>query len=198
MLLGVLVFMGWLVKLQIDIEQHSKDVGAYFSSMSILHDIKLRQEAIANKHFEESRLPGLRHYDNIADEEKFLAQASAAQTAEVEKDKHVLEEHPGEQLKVLDRWDVRTFVIIYVSAACFLFYFGFKGWKVNVHDLENSARKIDLMIRERTLEKLEQDVAEGAWKARLYDIDARERTLDIQIREKTLQKLEQEVASTIK
>ncbi len=161
LLIGVLIFLGWLIKLDVDIQRHSKEEQAYFSSVSILHNIKLREESIAAGRMEENRLPGLRHYENIEDEKRFLAMASEAQEAAVSKHAYVLDEHPGDQLILLDRWDVKAFVVAYIALASFLFYFGFKGWKVNLHDVEVRGRTLDLEIRERTLEKLKLDIAEA-------------------------------------
>lgn len=161
LLIGVLMLLGWLIKLDVDIQRHSKEAQAYFSSVSMLHSIKLREGSIAAGRLEENRLPGLYRYENIKDEERFLAKAAEAQEAAVSKHAYVLDEHPGYQLILLDRWDVKAFVIAYIVLAAFLFYFGFKGWKVNLHDVEVRRRTLDLEIKEKTLERLKLDISEA-------------------------------------
>ena len=155
---GFIALYIWLVNTQIQLDKESLRSQSYFFSVNIERNIKTRLRSIEEEKVDENRLDWVPVSYTPDLENKFLTEALKSHQESIEKNKDVLNSTTGDQLKLIERWDVMIAVFLYVSLMVGLTWFGFSRWVTKTHFVDEELRNLDKEIKLKTLQKLELEI----------------------------------------
>lgn len=155
---GFIALYIWLVNTQIQLDKESLRSKSYFFSVNMERNINNRLSSIENKKLDENRLDWIPVSYTPEQEKKFLNKALKNHQDTIEKNKDVLDSNTGEELKLIERWDVRIAGILYIALMVCLTLFGFSRWITKTHIVDEELRNLERDIKVKTLEKLELEI----------------------------------------
>lgn len=158
LILGMLIFLAWLISIEIKIEKEENAAIDYYRSQTIIYDITPRIESIQKGDFDKNKLSWTPAHWSTEKEKEFLQRAVANHRLSMTKNKNVMSASTGSDLEILERLDVQVAGISYIASAVTLFLFGFGGWKRKIHEIENRMREADLITKELTNEKILMEI----------------------------------------
>lgn len=176
---GFIALYIWLVNTQIQLDKEALKSQSYFFSVDMEWKIKRRLESIEKNEFDKNRLDWVLSSYTPEEEVLFISKALKNHQETIKNNKDVLDSKTGEELKLVERWDVIIAGILYVALMIGLTWFGFSRWITKIHLIDEETRFFDREIKEKTLEKLKSE--------------EQIRVLDRDIKERTLRKLDMEI-----
>jgi hypothetical protein len=151
---GFIALYIWLVNTQNQLDKESLKSQSYFFSVNMERNIKTRLNSIENEKFDEKRLDWVPVSFTPDQEKKFLTKALENHQESIEKNKDVFNSNTGEELKLIERWDVRVAGALYVALMVGLTWFGFSRWVTKTHFVEEELRNLERDIKLKTLQNL--------------------------------------------
>ncbi|WP_218396777.1 hypothetical protein [Alteromonas lipotrueae] len=197
---GFIALCIWLINTQIQLDKEGLKSQSYFFSVNMERKIKRRLESIENNEFDKNRLDWVNSSFTPEREKLFITKALESHQEAIEKNRDILNSKTGEELKLLERWDVRIAGLLYIALMAGLTGIGFYRWITKTHLVDEETRSFDRDIKEKTLKKLKSEE-----QVRALDRDIKEQTLeklkseeqvralDRDIKERTLRKLDMEI-----
>jgi len=155
---GFIALCIWLVNTQIQLDKEVLKTESYFFSVNMERKIKRRLESINNENLDENRLDWVHASYTPAQEKRFISKALENHQETIKKNKEVLDSSTGEELKLIERWDVRILGGLYIALMVILTWFGFSRWVTKTQIVDEEAKALDLKIKERTLKKLDLEI----------------------------------------
>ncbi|GHA95968.1 hypothetical protein ACFFLG_03620 [Shewanella indica] len=154
---GFIALYIWLVNTQIQIDKEALNSQAYFFSVNMERKIKNRLDSIEKGKLDENRLDWVPASYTPEQEEMFLSKALENHQETIKKNKDALNSDTGEELKLVERWDVRIAGALYILFMVGLTWFGFSRWVKN-HIIDETVKTLDREIKEKSLKKLELEI----------------------------------------
>lgn len=158
MMLGVVALLGWLIYLDFQLEDQSIASRAYYSSLNSLEDIESRLSSIEQGEFDQNKLDWMPASWDIEQEKHALTIAQDNHTETISNNKWAIETEVGEELRYLEHPVISVAGVSYVAIAVFLFYIGFKGWKIQVHDLDVELKQANIQLARSSNQKLDMEI----------------------------------------
>lgn len=176
---GFIALYIWLVNTQIQLDKEALKSQSYFFSVNMERKIKKRLESIKKNEFDKNRLDWVNSSYTPEQEILFISKALKSHQETIENNSDVIDSKTGEELKLVERWDVKVAGILYIVLMIVLTWFGFSRWIKKTHLVDEETRSLDREIKEKTLEKIESE--------------KQMRALELDIKKSTLRKLEMEI-----
>jgi len=155
---GFIALYIWLVNTQIQLDKESLRSQSYFFSVNMERNIKTRLGSINNEKFDENRLDWVPASYTPEQENKFLTKALENHQDTINKNKDVVDSNIGEELKLIERWDVRIAGALYIFLMVGLTWFGFSRWVTKTHIVDEELRNLERDIKLKMLLKLELEI----------------------------------------
>lgn len=157
---GFIVLYIWLANTQLQLDKESLRSQSYFFSVNMERNIKTRLASIENEKFDENRLDWVPSSYTLEQEENFLSQALKNHQDSINENKNVLDSNTGEELRLIERWDVRLAGALYIALMIGLTWFGFSRWVTKTHFVDEELRNLERDIKLKTLNKLELETSQ--------------------------------------
>lgn len=157
---GFIVLYIWLANTQLQLDKESLRSQSYFFSVNMERNIKTRLASIENEKFDENRLDWVPSSYTLEQEENFLSQALKNHQDSINENKNVLDSNTGEELRLIERWDVRLAGALYIALMIGLTWFGFSRWVTKTHFVDEKLRNLERDIKLKTLNKLELEISQ--------------------------------------
>ena len=158
MMLGVAALLGWFIYLDFQLEDQSIASRAYYSSLNSLEDIESRLNSIEQGEFDQNKLDWIPSNWDIEQEKHALTFAQDNHTETISNNKWAIKREVGKELRYLEHPAIISAGVAYIAIAVFLFYFGFKGWKIQVHDLDVEIKQANIQLVKLSNKKLELEI----------------------------------------
>ena len=155
---GFIFLYTWFIKTEIDLANQSQKIRSYSDSKVILNKINLRLESINTNEISANKLDWIPIDMDIKTEKIILLGAKDNHQKYIDKATKDIDKEIGNELKLFDRLDVRIVSIAYIILMVFLTVFGFFGWFKKSHKIDEQTREIDLLIKQKTLEKINLEI----------------------------------------
>lgn len=158
MMLGVVALFGWFIYLDFQLEDQSIASRAYYSSVNSVEEIESRLNSIEQGEFDQNKLDWVPASWDIEQEKHALAVAKDNHTKSISSNKWAIETEVGKELKYLGHPVVVFSGVVYIAIAVFLFYIGFRGWKIQVHDLDVELKQANIQLAKLSNQKLDLEI----------------------------------------
>ena len=154
---GFIALYIWLVNTQIQLDKEALKSQAYFFSVNMERKIKNRLDSIEKGKLDENRLDWVPASYTPEQEKIFLSKAFENHQETIKKNKDAVNSDTGEELKLVERWDVRIAGALYILFMVGLTWFGFSRW-IKTHIIDETVKTLDREIKEKSLKKLELEI----------------------------------------
>ncbi|RUR43611.1 hypothetical protein [Vreelandella populi] len=155
---GFIALYIWLVNTQIKLDKEALISQSYFFSVNMERNIHNRLSSIESGEADENRLDWVPSSYTLEQEKTFISKALDNHQENINKNKDVLESNTGEELKLVERWDVRIAGALYIFLMVGLTSIGFYKWITKTHSVEEDLRNLEKEIKLKTLKKLELEI----------------------------------------
>lgn len=155
---GFIALYIWVVNTQVQLDKERLKSQSYFFSVNTEREIKNRLNSIGAGKPTENRLLWVPASYTLEQEKQFISEALKNHQETISKNKDVLESRTGEELRLLERWDVIIAGITYVFLMIGLTWFGFSRWVTKTHFVDEELRNMDRDIKLKSLEKTELEI----------------------------------------
>jgi hypothetical protein len=176
---GFIALYIWSVNIQIQLDKEALKSQSYFFSVNMERKINRRLKSIEKGEYELNRLDWVHSSYTPKQEKFFISKALENHQETIKNNNDVLDSKTGEELKLIERWDVLIAGALYIALMVGLTWFGFSRWITRTHFVDEETKSFDRKIKEKTLEKL--------------NAEEKMRGLERDIKEKTLEKLDAEI-----
>lgn len=184
---GFIFLYVWLIKTEVDLKNHSQLIRSYSDSKIILNKINLRLESIRANKISDNLIDWIPADTDIESEKIILSEAKKNHQEYIDKVKNKVDKEVGEELKLFERLDIKIISFIYIILTAALTVFGFSGWFKKTHKIEEQTRAIDLLIKQKTLEKINLEI--DSYK----NIEKQTKQSDLSLKLKSIEKIELEI-----
>jgi hypothetical protein len=155
---GFIALYVWLINTQVQMDKELLRSKAYFFSVNMEQDIRVRLRSIENEKLDENRLDWVPSSFTQEQEKNFLAKALENHLESINKNKDVLHSNTGEELKLIERWDVKIVGTLYIILMVGLTWFGFSRWVTKTHRIDEELRILEKDINLKILQKLKLEI----------------------------------------
>lgn len=159
----VLIFIVFLIRiiyLQQEIEINDSNAQSYAHSKLIASDIESRLQSIEKNELDKHKVPATPRFSSVQQEKEFLLKALANHNEIINKYKNAANNNMeiASKLQIYKRPDIKFAGAAYILLMVILTMYGFSRWVWKIQQPDDEIKKLEIIIKQKTIEKLELEI----------------------------------------